>query len=80
MVVYLVWFRRLLVVVSDTSCFFSTSLNSLASSLSMKATKELLKKGKKETKIPFRFQFFGVAYDYSVARNIRKHLHPQTKR
>ena len=51
------------------SIFFLTPLNSLASSLSMKAAKELVKEGKKETKISFKFQlYFSVLYGYFVAR------------
>ena len=40
----------------------------LNSSVSVKAAKELRKEGRKETKIPFKFQlYFWVSYGYSVA-------------
>ncbi len=52
-----------------SSVFFPTPFNLLISSLSVKAAKELLKEGRKETKIPFKFQLhFWVSYGYSVAR------------
>ena len=44
--------------VSDSIYFFSTAFNLLASSLSVMVTKELLKEGGKETKIPFFFFSF----------------------
>ena len=41
----------------------------MATSLSVKARKELLKVGRKETKIPFKFRiYFLVSYGYSVAK------------
>ena len=49
--------------------FFFSPFNPFASFLSVKATKELLKEGKRETKIPFKFQlYFWILYGYSVEK------------
>ena len=59
------WFRYQTPLV-----FLFTPFNSLASSLSVKAAKELLKEGRKETEIPFKFQLyfcFGLVLLYGIS-------------
>ena len=52
-----------------SSVFFPTPFNSLISSSSVKAAKELLKEGRKETRISFKFQLrFYVSYGNSVVK------------
>ena len=57
---FVIWFqcRKLLVVKTDAICFFLNQSNALASSLSVKATKELLKERRKEMKLPFNSKLY----------------------
>ena len=68
-----IWFCRLWVFefryLPPLISFLFSPFDLLASSVSVKATKELLKEGRKETKTPFKFQlYFWVLYGYFVTR------------